>query len=317
MNMKILLTSTASFSKTVEESDLKDFLAKKGFEVILQPRLDTPFSFDVNKVFGLVAGHNPMGELIHADAATAKKFPNLKIVSPFGIGIDHIDFEGLRKAGVNPITLPHFSKRTVAELAIGFIFTLARKIPEQSQAMKSGVWERVNGQNIFGKTLGIIGLGSIGKEVAVIANGLGLKIFANDIVYDEDFNKKYGVVKTDLNNLLQESDFITIHVPLTKETANMVDKNAFSKMKKGVLFVNAARGEVIDENALLSALNSGHVAGAALDVYSKEPPFSDEVLSKIIKLPNVITTPHVGAFTPEIRYTIAKKICEEMASASA
>ena len=309
--MKILLTTTASFSKTAGESDLKDILAKKGIEVVLQIKLEAPFAFDADKVFGLVVGHNPSGVLVHAGPKEAKLFPNLKIVSPFGIGIDHIDFDGLKKAGVNPITLPHFSKRTVAELAVGFIFALARKILEQSQAMKGGVWERVNGRTIFGKTIGIVGLGSIGKEVAIISKGLGMKILANDIVYDEEFNKKYGVEKASLDELLQKSDFITLHVPLTEQTANMIGKDSFTKMKKGALFVNAARGEAVDEPALLEALESGQVAGAALDVYSKEPPFSDSVLAKLILHPNVISTPHVGAFTPEIRYMIAKKICEE------
>lgn len=309
--MKILLTTTASFSKTVDESDLKDLLAKKGIEVVLQPKLIEPFSFGTNQVFGLVAGHNPMGELIHADVESAKKFPNLKIISPFGIGIDHIDFDGLKKMGINPITLPHFSKRTVAELAIGFVFALARKIPQQDVAMKSGVWERVNGQNIYGKTLGIIGLGNIGKEVAIIAHGLGLKILANDLIHDDEFNKTYGVEKAGLDELLKKSDFISMHVPLTDLTAKMLDASAFSKMKRGVLFVNAARGEAVVEEALLAALESGQVGGAALDVFSTEPPFSDAVLAKLVSHPNVISTPHVGAFTPEIRYTIAKKICEE------
>ncbi|KKU60149.1 MAG: Phosphoglycerate dehydrogenase-like protein oxidoreductase [Parcubacteria group bacterium GW2011_GWA2_47_12] len=315
--MKILLTTTASFSKTVEESDLKEILAENGIEVILQPRLEAPFSFDAEKVFGLVAGHNPMGELIHADAGVAKKFTNLKIVSPFGIGIDHIDFEGLKKAGVNPITLPHFSKRTVAELAVGMLFSLARKLVSLDGAMKNGVWERVNGQGIFGKTIGIVGLGSIGKEVAIISHGLGMKILANDLVYDEEFNKKYSVEKAGLDELLQKSDFITLHVPLTDKTANMIDESAFSKMKRGVLFVNAARGEAVDESALLEALESGRVAGAALDVYSAEPPFSGKVSAKLVSHPDVIATPHVGAFTPEIRYTISKKICDEFAPYSA
>ena len=311
--MKILLTTTASFSKTIEESDLKDFLSKKEIKVILQPKLEAPFPFDAGKVFGLVAGHNPMGELVRAGAEVAKKFANLKIVSPFGIGIDHIDFEGLKKAGVNPITLPHFSKRTVAELAVGMLFSLARKLVSLDGAMKSEVWERANGQGIFGKTIGIVGLGSIGKEVAIISHGLGMKTLANDLVYDEEFNKKYGVEKAGLDGLLQKSDFITLHVPLTKKTANMIDKNAFSKMKQGVLFINAARGEAVDESALLAALQSGKVAGAALDVYSAEPPFSDKTLAKLVSHPNVIATPHVGAFTPEIRYTISKKICDEFA----
>ena len=313
-NNKILLTTTASFYKTIEETDLKDFLAKKGIEAVLEPRLMPPFPFGAEKVFGLVAGHNPMGELVRADAETAKRFPNLKIVSPFGIGVDHIDFKGLKSAGVNPITLPHFSKRTVAELTIGFLFALARNILPQTSDIKNRIWKRMNGQNIYGKTLGIIGLGNIGKETAILARGVGLKVLASDLVYDEEFNKKYDIQKTDLDTLLKKSDFITLHVPLTEGvsgTRNLMDKRAFSLMKEGAIFINVARGEVVDDKALLEALSSGRLAGAALDVFSSEPPFENETLYRIIRHPNVITTPHIGAFTPEIRYEIAKKICEE------
>lgn len=311
--MKILLTSTASFSKTVEETDLKGILARQGIEVILQPKLEPPFSFVPEKVFGLVVGHNPSGELVRAGVREKKIFLNLGIVSPFGIGIDHIDFDGLKKAGVNPITLPHFSKRTVAELAIGLLFDLARRISLQTADIKNGIWQRVNGQDIFGKTLGIIGLGSIGKETALIAKGIGLKVLANDIVYDEEFVAKHGIKKCGFDDLLKNSDFITLHVPLTESTRNMLDNGAFSKMKQGVVVINAARGEVLDEGALLEGLESGMVAGAGLDVFSTEPPFADLNLKKIIAHRNVIATPHVGAFTPEIRYKIAKKICEEFA----
>ena len=310
----IILTTTASFLKAVEESDLKGFLNNRDIEVFLQPRLEPPFSFDHNKVKGLVVGHNPSGEFVYANPKSVQHFPNLKIVSPFGIGTDHIDFGGLEKIGVKAIKLPHFSKRTVAELTMGFIFDLARRITQQSVAIKNGTWERLNGQNIFGKTLGIVGLGNIGKEVAILARGIGINVLANDIVYDKEFNKKYGIVESDLKELLQKSDFITLHTPLTdgeNGTRNLIDKKTFSLMKHGVLFINAARGEIIDDEALLASLESGQVGGAALDVYSKEPPFSDKILEKIVKHPSVISTPHIGAYTPEIRYAIAKKICEE------
>lgn len=307
----IILTTTASFLKAVKESNLKDFLAKRGTEVVLHPEFEKDFSFDKKKVFGLVAGHTPSGKLVRANAELAKHFPNLKIVSPFGIGVDHIDFDGLKKIGVEAITLPHFSKRAVAELTTAFIFGLARRIMEQTLSIKSGIWERLDGQNICGKTIGIIGLGNIGKEVAVLAKGIGLRILAHDIVYDEKFNQNYGVVKTNLSALFKESDIITMHVPLTDITRNMINRRAFSLMRPGVLFINVARGEVVDDAALLDSLKSGHVAGAALDVYSTEPPFSNPTLYKVISHPRVIVTPHVGAFTPEIRHAIAKKICDE------
>lgn len=242
----------------------------------------------------------------------AATFPHLKIVMPFGVGTDHIDREGLEEAGVRMTTLPHLSKRTVAELAIGFLFSLARRITPFTGAMKSGVWARVNGSVISEKCLGIIGLGNIGKEVAKIARGIGMRVIANDLVYDESFLKQYGVEKANRETVFQESDFLTLHVPFTELTRGMIDMRAFSKMKPGVFIINTSRGTVVDDGALLESLESGHVAGAALDVFSEEPPFGNNTLARIIAHPNVLATPHIGAFTPETRYAIAQKICEEM-----
>lgn len=312
---KILLTTTASFSKTVETSELKKFLAERGIEVILQENLDPPFSFDEKEVFGLVAGHVPTGKMLHVGPKEAAKFPNIKLVMPFGVGIDHIDREGLEKAGVMMKILPPLSKRTVAELAIAFLFALARQIGPLNQAMKGGVWQRVNGSEVFGKCLGIIGIGNIGKETAKIARGLGMKVIANDLVYDEQFIKEHGIEKADLNDVLAKSDFLTLHVPLTELTSNLLNKSVFDKMKPGIFIINTSRGAVIDEASLFEALESGRVAGAALDVFSEEPPFTNEIAARLVAHPNVLATPHVGAFTPQTRYAIAKKVCEDMAEA--
>ncbi len=310
---KIILTTTASYFKTVEETDLKEFLAKRGIEVVLgADGLTPPFNFDVKKVIGLVAGHTPKGELVKVGAKEAALFPNLRVVTPFGIGIDHLDKAGLESSGVAMKTLPPTSKRAVAELAMAFILNLARRINIQTSAMKNGVWERVNGTVICEKTLGIIGLGNIGKKVAKMARHFGMKVLANDLAYDEIFMRVHRIEKADLNTVLTKSDFLTLHVPLTEKTNNSVNKETIAKMKPGVFIVNTSRGAVVDEGALLEALESGQVAGAALDVFSVEPPFTNEVTKSLIMHPNVITTPHIGAFTPEIRYAIAKKVSEEI-----
>lgn len=308
----IILTTTASFSKIVEDSPLKTFLADHGMEVVLHEKFDPPFPFDLGKVFGIVAGHVPTGKMVHVGRDEVKKFPHVKLVMPFGVGTDHIDRDGVEAAGVMMKTLPPLSKRTVAELAVAFIFALARKLGPLNHAMKEGVWERVSGSDVAGKNLGIIGLGNIGKEVAKIARGIGMEVFANDLVYDENFLSQYGIIKADLATVLAKSDFLTLHVPLTDATHQLLRKESFVQMKPGISVINTSRGIVIDEQALLGALESGHVAGAALDVFSVEPPFANSVTSHLIAHPHVIATPHVGAFTPETRYAIAKKICDEM-----
>ncbi len=312
----IILTTTASYFKTVEETDLKEFLAKLGLKVILAADgLKPPFNFDAAKVVGLVAGHTPKGDVVKGGYCEAKLVPNLKMVTPFGVGTDHIDRDGLARVGVEAKTLPPISKRAVAELAMGFILNLARRINIQTLAMKSGVWERVNGTVICEKTLGIIGLGNIGKKVAKMARHFGMKVLANDLVYDEAFMKNFRIEKADFDTLLVKSDFITLHVPFTEKTNNIINKDAVAKMKRGVFIVNTSRGAVVNEAALLEALQSGQVAGAALDVFSVEPPFKNETISSLIRHSNVITTPHIGAYTPEIRYAIAKKVSEEILSA--
>lgn len=308
----IILTNTASFYKTVEATDLKDFLTSRNIKAFLHTGFHPPFPFDPGEVIGIVAGHAPGGKMAMVGEDTVKNFSNLKVVMPFGVGVDHIDRAGVERAGVSMKTLPPLSKRTVAELAIAFMFTLARQIGMQTQAMKKVVWERINGTEVIGRTLGIVGLGNIGKETAKIAKALGMRVLVNDLVYDEKFLIEQKVERADLDKILRESDFLTFHVPLTELTKNLVDRNEFQKMKPGVFVINTSRGMVVNEEALLEALESGKVAGAALDVFSEEPPFQNPTLVKILAHPSVLATPHIGAFTPDIRYAIAKTICEEV-----
>ena len=311
--MKIIITTTATFIKAIEESDLYNELAKHGINVILCPDFDPPFTFDTQKVIGIVAGHNLKGLMPRVGPGILKQFPNLKVVSPFGIGTNHLDIAGLEEAGITVKKLPHLSKRTVAELAITFLFVLARRIVPMAMDMKNELWQRLDAVQLSGKYLGIIGLGNIGKEVAKMARGLDMRVLAYDNSYDESFLSKYGIEKSSLKDIFLNSDAITVHTPLTDETKNLIDNQAFSLMKKGVLIINTSRGSVVNEEALLGALESGRVGGAALDVFSVEPPFNNEVLKKLIGYPNVITTPHVGAFTKEARYAIAKEIYEGVA----
>ena len=311
---KLILSTTASFSKTVETTDLKNRLAEAGCEVVLHDSFEPPFPFDAERVVAIVAGHTPKGEMLFVGPKEAAHFPHLKVVSPFGVGTNHIGLDGLTAAGYTVLILPSLSKRTVAELAIASMFALARRLTQQTAAIKSGVWQREDGRNLEGKTVGIIGLGNIGKEVVKLVRALGMQVLACDIVYDDSFNSEWQIKTGEVDDVCRRSDFLTLHVPLTTATKDMIGEREFTLMKDGIFFINAARGEIVEHAALLRALESGKVAGAALDVFTKEPPFGDVTLERIIAHRNVVLTPHVGAFTPETRKKIATFIIEHTLS---
>ncbi len=309
MMKRIILTTTASFFTTVEKTELKDNFSNHGIKVVLCHDFKQPFSFSNEYVFAIVAGHTHKGQMLHVGLQEAALFPNLKVVTPFGIGMDHIDTGSLESSGIEVKTLPHLSKRTVAELAIAFMFALARRLAQQTRAICDGEWERQDGVNLFRKTLGIIGLGNIGKEVAKIGKGIGMHVIANDVVYDESFMRTWNIEKHKRESVVRASNFLTLHVPLTDSTNGFIDRAAIMTMRPGSFLINTARGKVVDESAVLEALETGHLAGAAFDVLSSEPPFANETLSRLVRHPNVIVTPHVGAYTPETRYKIAKYLC--------
>ena len=232
--------------------------------------------------------------------------PNLKVIVRGGVGLDTIDVEFARSKGIVVMNTPKASSASVAELAIGYMFALARSVYQATTSMKSEKWEKkvFKGDEIGGKTLGIIGLGNIGEEVAKRANALGMTVLGYDIA------KKQidGVKMVSLDELLAKSDYITLHLPKTKESAGMIGKEQFAKMKDGVRIVNCARGGIVDEDALYEALSSGKVAGAALDVYAEEPPTN----WKLLQLPNVIGSPHVGAATKEAQTRVGAEVAEKL-----
>src|SRR5512136_1084383 len=196
--------------------------------------------------------------------------PNLKVIVRGGVGLDTIDAEYARSKGITVMNTPKASSASVAELTIGFMFALARSIYKATDSMKAEKWEKKSfeGDEIGGKTLGLVGIGNIGKEVARRANALGMTVLA----YDPYVKQSDGVKLVTLDELLAASDYISLHLPKTKESARLMGKEQFAKMKKGVRIVNCARGGIIDEAALYDALVEGKVAGAALDVYAEEPP---------------------------------------------
>jgi len=230
---------------------------------------------------------------------------NLKLIIRAGIGLDNIDVEYCKRKGIKVENTPEASTIAVAELVFAHMLAIARNIICCTNTMKEGKWEKKNltGFELYGKTLGIIGLGKIGREVAKRAEAFGMKILAHD-----PFIKHSDYKLVELQDLLRQSDIITLHVPLTEQTKNMIDEKAFDLMKKGVVIINCARGGIIDENELLKNLKSGKVSCVCLDVYGKEPPED----SPLLKLDNVVLTPHIGAQTIEARKRIGKLIIEKI-----
>ncbi len=234
----------------------------------------------------------------------------LKVIGRAGIGVDNVDIPAASKKGVIVMNTPFGNSVTTAEHAIALMFAVARQLPEASFSTHAGKWEknRFMGVELFNKTLGLIGAGNIGSIVANRALGLHMKVVAYDPFLSEDRAREIGVTKVELDELLRRADFISLHVPLTDKTRNILSAESLAKTKPGVRIVNAARGGLIDEAALAEMLTSGHVAGAALDVFAEEPATN----SPLFNLPNVVVTPHLGASTSEAQENVALQVAEQM-----
>jgi len=237
----------------------------------------------------------------------------LRVIGRAGAGLDNIDTKAALARNIIVVNTPESSTQAVAELTIGLMLSLARKIPLGDRGIKEGRWlkSEMMGIELKGKTLGIIGLGRIGRRVGAIAKAFGMKI----LVYDkrklpEKLIKLLSAEVVDIDTLLSKSDFVTLHVPLTPETRHMISRERLAKMKKGAYLINTSRGEVVDEEALYEALKEGWLAGAALDVFKQEPPTSE-----VVKLPNVICTPHIGAQTVEAQEAAGERVAEKVIKA--
>jgi D-3-phosphoglycerate dehydrogenase / 2-oxoglutarate reductase len=248
-----------------------------------------------------------------ATKATEKlleKATRLKVIGRAGIGVDNVDIPAASKKGIIVMNTPFGNSITTAEHAIAMMFAVARQLPEASVSTHAGKWEksRFMGVELFNKTLGVIGAGNIGGIVCDRAVGLHMKVIAYDPFLSEDRAKTLGVTKVDLDDLLTRSDFITLHVPLTDKTRNILSRENLAKTRKGVRIINCARGGLIDEAALADLLTSGHIAGAALDVFAVEPATH----SPLFNMPNVVVTPHLGASTTEAQENVALQVAEQM-----
>jgi D-3-phosphoglycerate dehydrogenase / 2-oxoglutarate reductase len=238
------------------------------------------------------------------------KAARLKVVGRAGIGVDNIDIPAASVKGIVVMNTPFGNSITTAEHAIALMFALARQLPEADASTQAGKWEknRFMGVEVTGKTLGLIGAGNIGSIVASRALGLRMKVVAFDPFLTPERAVEMGVEKADLDTLLARADFISLHTPLTDQTRNILSRENLAKTKQGVRIINCARGGLIDEDALKDALDSGHVAGAALDVFVKEPAKE----SPLFGTPNFISTPHLGASTDEAQVNVAIQVAEQL-----
>jgi len=239
--------------------------------------------------------------------------PKLKVIGRAGVGLDNVDAEYAKAKGIKVVNTPEATSRSVAELAIGHMIAAARGIGYGTATMMAGKWEKkaLEGVELYGKTLGLLGIGRIGSETAKLALALGMKVIA----YRKS-GKDPGIpgvhLVSSLDELLSQSDFISIHLPLTPETKNMIGREQLAKCKDGVIIVNCARGGIVDEDALYDGLRSGKVRAAGIDVFSEEPPIG---IHKLATLPNVSLTPHIGAQTHEGQQRAGVQIAEKVIEA--
>jgi len=239
------------------------------------------------------------------DAAT-----DLKVIARAGVGVDNIDVDAATAKRLPVVNAPAASTTAVAELALGHMLSLARHLPEAHESTRGGKWEkkRFEGSELHGKTLGLLGSGRIGGEVARLAQAFGMRTISYDPYLPAEVAKQRNIVLVDLDSLLRQSDFLSVHAALTPETRHLLGGEAFSKMKRTAQVVNCARGEIIDEAALSVALNAGTIAGAAVDVFSAEPPTG----SPLLTAPNIHFTPHLGASTGEAQERVGETVAEDV-----
>ena len=289
--MKILLTTT-SFQDTPGAHH--DLLAQTGWEII---RARGP----LNEADTLALVGDAEGYICGDDAITRqvleKARPKLKVISKYGIGVDKIDVKSCTEFGIPVLFTPGVNHTTVAEHTFLLLLALEKNFLFHTDSTRSGGWKRKTGHELLDKTIGIVGLGRIGKEVVIRAKAFGMNPIGFDIYWDDKFAQEHGVKRaSSLDEIYAASDYISLHTNLTPETRGMINAMSFVKMKKGVLILNCSRGEVVNTDDMVAALKSGQVGGYGMDVLDKEPPPADHPL---LKLPNVVCTPHIASRTYE------------------
>lgn len=292
MNLKDcrLLVTPTSYGKN--DSRLKTDLENLVGEVIYNPTGKPLTSEEVARLLPGIDGYIAGLDVIDANAL--KTADKLKVIARYGVGVDNVDLKFAREKGIVVTNTPGANSVSVAELALALMLALARQLPEAVDAVHQGKWPRYSGISLEGKTIGILGLGAIGKQLARRLAGFDCKILAFDPFADKQFAAKNNIELVAMDEVIQKSDFVSLHLPLLPETRAIVDDTFISKMKKGSFLINTSRGEIVDEGALLRGLQSGLLRGAGLDAFTTEPP---DPQNPLLSLPQVIATPHLGAQT--------------------
>ena len=276
----------------------------KPADIVLSPALDELAKFDAV----IVRGKTKLTAEVISTAA-----PRLRVIGRAGVGVDNIDLAAAKQNAVVVVNTPTAPTIAVAEHALGLILGLARRIPQADASMRTGSWRKSEfiGSELAGKTLGIIGMGRIGSALGNRASALGMKILGFDAYLEEGTIKERGAQPSTFADILKESHYISVHLPLTEETRGLLGADELSMMKTGSRIVSTARGGILDETALLDNLDTGHIAGAALDVFESEPPG----LTGLVQHRNVISTPHIGAQTKEAQVRMSIEIANEVLAA--
>jgi len=297
--MKILVTP-ASFKPTMNSPALDQLRAFAG-ELIFNPH-NKPLTEDeliplLEGCDGCIAGLDPFTRRVIAGAQT------LKVISRYGAGVDNVDLAAAGERGITVCNTPGVNAEAVADLAFGLMLCLARKLLVMDRSTREGKWDRSIGTELYQKTIGIVGLGAVGKAVARRAAGFSMKVLACDPALDSAYAQAHGIIPASFDQLVRESDILSLHPPLKDDTRHMISADVMRAMKKGALIINTARGGLIDETAACELLQSGHLGGMGLDVYEHEPPQGQTLFG----LDNVVLTPHTAARTVEATAGMASR----------
>nr|WP_206203473.1 hydroxyacid dehydrogenase [Thermococcus sp. M36] len=301
MDMVKVLVAAPLHEKAIE------VLKNAGFEVLYE---EYP---DEERLIGLVGDVDAI--IVRSKPKVTRKVieaaPKLKVIGRAGVGLDNIDLEAAKERGIKVVNSPGASSRSVAELVLALMFNVARKVAFADRKMREGVWAKKQcmGIELEGKTLGIVGFGRIGYQIAKIAKALGMNVLLYDPYPNEERAKEVGGKFVDLETLLKESDVVTLHVPLIEQTYHLINEERLKLMKPTAILINAARGAVVDTEALVKALKEGWIAGAGLDVFEEEPLPAGHPLTE---LDNVVLTPHIGASTVEAQMRAGVQVAEQI-----
>lgn len=301
---KVLVTSPAFNKENLSHYRMElEFFGEVIYNPLEKPLEPKEIINKMNGVHAIIAGLDSFDEEILSKAPE-----QLKIISRFGAGYERVDIKAAGKRGIAVANTPGANASGVADLTMGLIIDVMRKISRLNHKMRQGIWQRPMGMELQGKTLGIIGFGAIGKEVARRGKGFAMNMVAFDPCVSQDIANDYQVKMLSLEEVLKKADILTLHVPVVKETFRLINEDRIKYMKKGVILINTARGELLDETVLYHAVKRGHVAGVGLDAFEVEPPLDNP----LIQLEQVTATPHIGAHTHESSENMARMAIENI-----